>query len=172
MQRNEEFVQALIINSTPKMAKKLYESANLLDQDLTKIIKHGQYLDTMRCKRDELAKEKMSGEPTVEQDPIVTKPIMMVRENIPRYTKHMKGSQSRHEDAECQKCGRIHEPRRCPAFRTKCFNCDKVGHFEMKCRASKVRNEEQRENVQKDSRNEAKRVNQVHEGYMSNDSSE
>jgi hypothetical protein len=34
----------------------------------------------------------------------------------------------------CNKCGRKHEPRKCPAYGKKCNNCHELHHFARKCR--------------------------------------
>ncbi|CAB4024811.1 retrotransposon-like family member retr-1, partial [Paramuricea clavata] len=35
----------------------------------------------------------------------------------------------------CGNCGRVHEPKSCPAYGKKCNNCQKLGHFAKLCRS-------------------------------------
>ena len=37
--------------------------------------------------------------------------------------------------AQCNKCGRTHEPRQCPAYGAVCHNCNKQNHFAKMCAA-------------------------------------
>ena len=38
--------------------------------------------------------------------------------------------------AKCQKCGRSHKPRRCPAYNQRCNKCGEKGHWAVKCKNS------------------------------------
>ena len=38
--------------------------------------------------------------------------------------------------SKCNKCGKYHAPRRCPAYNTKCRKCGRVGHWAISCRSS------------------------------------
>lgn len=49
-----------------------------------------------------------------------------------------------HSQQECSNCGLGHPPRRCPAFRDKCKQCQAVGHWAKMCRNSKSRDKRPR----------------------------
>ncbi|XP_055837326.1 uncharacterized protein LOC129905782 [Episyrphus balteatus] len=40
------------------------------------------------------------------------------------------------QNQTCNKCGRLHDPRRCPAYGDECNNCGKLNHWAKKCRSS------------------------------------
>lgn len=46
-------------------------------------------------------------------------------------------NQPKGEEEECERCGRQHPPRRCPAFRSECRNCGKQGHWMKMCPAER-----------------------------------
>lgn len=43
------------------------------------------------------------------------------------------------ETFDCKRCGQIHGPKSCPAFKKKCNMCEREGHFAQMCQSSKSR---------------------------------
>lgn len=198
-QRGEEFAQALMTNSIPSLASKLYEVANLLGQNLQKIIQHGQHLDILRMKEEEACKNELESIKTSDEDykQTETKPIMMLRsdgerkwqsqdwrearytpyrdarnneirrgENMRNWIPNQRGQQ-RFEIIDCQKCGRKHQPRRCPAYNKRCNSCKRYGHFEALC-YGKMKDEMKTEDGKREkSRKHTEAVNQVQESDIS-----
>lgn len=143
-QRNEEFLQALIGKSVPELAEKLYEASSFFHHDINKMIQHGQHLDLMRFQKLERAKPTtMNYEASTSEENI--KPVMFVdrrgssrnrdgRRYEPYNRSHGSYSRSNADSGkECQKCGKYHAVNRCPAYRSKCGKCGKVGHWVAKC---------------------------------------
>lgn len=50
------------------------------------------------------------------------------------------GSKQKQKESnkKCKNCGRIHAPKKCPAFGQKCENCGKLNHWKKVCRSSAV----------------------------------
>jgi len=46
---------------------------------------------------------------------------------------HMPNHTHTDSDETCKRCGRRHPPRKCPAFKAKCHQCGKMGHFAKLC---------------------------------------
>ena len=147
-QRKEEFLQALFSNSSTDISEKLYEASSYFGHDLNKIIQHGQHLDILRIKRLEQAAINEKSEIVHDHENDV-KPVMWINDRKGDMTK--KRTQGRYEPYEnsrkreyvprkqvrdCYRCGRDHDASRCPAFRSRCSKCGKVGHWASKCRLS------------------------------------
>lgn len=182
-QRKEEFVQALLRRSMPAIAEKLYEMSDVFENCLDKIINHGQHLDHIRSEAKEStteAKQAPIKEEGTEEE--VEKPVNSVSwksSKGKRFEPYKRqgtegssgGSWSRSsaqqrfggmqfQNKKCRNCGRVHAPRQCKAFRAKCFECGKNGHFAEVCE-SKRSNNDGRERV----KTEAEKINQVNDGW-------
>lgn len=49
------------------------------------------------------------------------------------------GADSAPDTFNCKRCGRVHGPKSCPAYKKKCKKCDREGHFADMCRATSDR---------------------------------
>lgn len=178
-QRKEEFVQALLRRSVPAIAEKLYEMSDVFENSLDKIINHGQHLDHIRCEAKEStaeAKPAAIKEESIEEEE-VQKPVNSVswksnkgkrfepykrqgEESSWKRSSAQQRSGGRSFQNKCRNCGRVHAPRQCKAFRAKCFECGKNGHFAEVCE-SKKGNDHHRERV----KTEAEQINQVNDDW-------
>lgn len=149
-QRKEEFLQALIESSIPELAEKLYEASSFFDNDITKMIQHGQHLDVVRMKK---VNNIVTTAVKTESNEDSTRPIMWVGDkgtfknrNENRYEPYNKSSGDKRGNdykprnwvpsKECDQCARRHMPNRCPAYRSKCGKCGMIGHWAEKCRSN------------------------------------
>lgn len=148
-QRKEEFLQALIGNSVPDLAEKLYEASNIFHNDIPKIIQHGQHLYALRIRKME--NKMAASQNEKESEGLETRPIMWVaKKNFdernrrehrfqPYKTRERRNYFNKRDSTtskECDKCGKKHSINRCPAYRSKCHNCGKVGHWVRMCRGN------------------------------------
>lgn len=150
--RKEEFMQALITRSVPELAEKLFEASSFFENDISKLIKHGQHLDVMRINK---ANDKLPKTMKAEESDDNVRPVMWVagknvsssRDRKENRTEPYQASRYKRDNEfkprnwvptnkDCERCGRRHIPSRCPAFRSKCNNCNKYGHWATKCRMS------------------------------------
>lgn len=152
-QRKEEFLQALIGSSVHELAEKLYEASSFFNNDIGKMIQHGQHLDVVRMNKvDDPIAGKFKTESLLDDS---TRPVMWVEnrssarsknrtENRPyqRYQSSTGKGDVEYKprnwipnNKDCERCGRRHSFNRCPAYRSKCNKCDKIGHWESKCRS-------------------------------------
>lgn len=189
-QREEEFVQALLRRSISEIADKLYEMSDMFENDLQRIIKHGKHLDYIRMEAAELnkvPKESTSfsssgqGVEDVEIRPVNAlhslKPKLGSRRFEP-YRKRQPESERvnfryRHGNPQqrnirgnddvrpCTKCGRLHGPKGCKAFRVNCYSCGKVGHYAEFCRTPRTTNSNYYDRAN-EVKAEAEVINQVH----------
>ncbi|XP_058822568.1 uncharacterized protein LOC131684059 [Topomyia yanbarensis] len=60
-QREEEFIQALLRRSIPMISEKLYEISSIFNNNLEKIINHGNHLDFIRSEAQEATSTKVTG---------------------------------------------------------------------------------------------------------------
>lgn len=191
-QREEEFLQALTRRSIPDIAGKLYEASDMLGCDLQKIINHGKHLDDIRREAADAAKQQpgeragASGGQRHEEEGF--KAVNAVRQfkpkaergryfsGGPRSTKGFAVPQKRYRDwplkrdawekmsvANCTKCGHMHGPGQCAAFRVKCWNCGVWGHFAECCKNPKAMEGGSRDRRYRPEsvKEEAGRINQV-----------
>lgn len=176
-QRKEEFVQALLRRSGSAIADKLYEMSDVFENNLDKIINHGQHLDHIR------SEEKASAAVAIKEEEVeekIEKPVMSVSVKTNKGSRYepykRQGSEGRpwslstaqqrpgamqFQNKKCRNCGRVHAPRQCKAFRAKCFECGKNGHFAEVCESKNNHNSDRRGQVKA----EAERINQVNDGW-------
>lgn len=159
-QRKEEFTQALIRRSVPEIATKLYEMSDVFNNDLERIMAHGRHLDYIRMEANE-RKQAVRIETSNSEDSAyegnVVKPVNAVvrqksdsgaryrgshREPRSVYNRnnrfrgvglHGRAGRYNATSQNCLNCGRIHGPKDCRAYRMKCYNCGKEGHFAEFC---------------------------------------
>ncbi|XP_046857694.1 uncharacterized protein K02A2.6-like [Xenia sp. Carnegie-2017] len=62
---------------------------------------------------------------------------------------------------KCGNCGRIHEPKSCPAYGKKCNNCQKLGHFAKYCRSQTKNNKKSIHDVDYESDSSAHGIDMV-----------
>nr|XP_029718350.1 uncharacterized protein LOC115261115 [Aedes albopictus] len=153
-QREEEFVQALLRRSIPEIADKLYEMSDVFENDLQRIIKHGKHLDYIRAEAADQnrapkdAPSSSNAERSVEN--FETRPVNAVQSLKPKFgsyrfepyprgrpeaerfnsrrgSSQQRSFRSNEGVRSCMKCGRLHGPKQCKAFRAKCYSCGKVG---------------------------------------------
>lgn len=172
-QRKEELLQVLIGNSVSELAEKLYEASSYFSNDINKLIQHGQHLDIMRIQKAEEASFSVMGSETSHHE-IISRPVMWVdksngfkergRNRYEPYNRASRNHSSR-RNQDCDRCGRFHAVNRCPAYRSKCGKCGKIGHWITKCRSQGHINdyEEDKKNVFK----HVSRINKV-DNYDSN----
>lgn len=145
-QRKEEVLQLLIGSSVPELADKLYKASSFFDNDIARIIQHGQHLEIMNTKR---ANEKVATPMKTESFEESTRPIMWVKDREPSKSRNGNRFKPYHSSRgnsnsdyrprsyvtseECNQCGRRHAPNRCPSFRSKCNKCGNLGHWAIKC---------------------------------------
>ncbi|XP_065091668.1 uncharacterized protein LOC135712642 [Ochlerotatus camptorhynchus] len=162
-QRNEEFVQALVRRSVLQIATKLYEMSNIFNNNLELITAHGRHLDYIRMESEESKQIVMNeGGSSIEElkthEGTVVKPVnAVVSQNShfgPMRHGSYRGSRSeannrnfrfqgvsslgragrfKNTSQNCLKCGSIHGPKQCRAYRVKCYTCGKEGHFAEFC---------------------------------------
>lgn len=140
-QRKEEFLQALIGNSASELAEKLYEASSYFSNDINKLIQHGQHLDIMRIHKSEAVSNPVM-ESEVPHSELTPRPVMWVgkgdgfkeRGRNNRYEPYQRTNRSQFSSGkECDRCGRFHAVNRCPAYRSKCGKCGKIGHWVARC---------------------------------------
>lgn len=160
-QREEEFVQALLRRSVPSISGKLYEMSDFLGNDLERIINHGKHLDYIRAEAEEArtpfdegpqsnVPERDSYAADVKTVNAIQKWKQVSRKDEYDRRKHVdrrsdtgdsdrrkRTWDSRQLNRSCQKCGKVHGPRECKAFRAKCYNCGKLNHFAEFCFSSR-----------------------------------
>ena len=59
-----------------------------------------------------------------------------------------KWSQTNNQRRECGRCGLKHDVGKCSASQSKCFRCNKIGHFARQCKAATVRTLEEEDEEQ------------------------
>lgn len=185
-QFKDEMLQALFMGSIKQIGDKLYESATMMDNDYSKIVALGNRLDQARVKAtDQINKTQEPIETEV-------KPIMAVKEErfkpyenqyrpyrrdrdehdnrfrsgrnwIPARRHEKPSYQNQNNFFQCEKCGRNHGPRDCPAFQKECAKCGKLNHFAIKCRTPLRSNQDENRRDEKNNfkRNDIKRINKV-----------
>lgn len=188
-QKNEEIMQALLRRSVPEISEKLYEMSGIFEDDLSKVMRHGQHLDHIR--NENLAikanAENPLGGPLTSEKTEETKQVMFVEKNASRYQPYRPKNDGFQRDQprmtesrnwaprkpgfqryqgpvfnkDCTSCGREHASRNCPAFRAKCYKCERSGHFAIMCRSTS--NIKPRGDDKKAVKKEAKQLNQVME---------
>jgi hypothetical protein len=63
--------------------------------------------------------------------------------NRPRFqqNRYTQAQDSQRNQSACWNCGTIHTPRRCPAFKSTCTRCFRIGHWSPVCRANLTSNQ-------------------------------
>lgn len=178
-QRKEEFVQALLRRSVPAIAEKLYEMSDVFENSLDKIISHGHHLDHIRSeteasaaetKRDALKKEASEEDLEKPVNAVTLKTFRgrrfepykrqeAARSSWSRSTDHRHAGREEYK-SKCRNCGRAHAPRQCKAFRAKCFECGKNGHFAEVCESKGVNKQTTGRNYDR-VKTETENINQV-----------
>ncbi|UYV84995.1 FAM91A1 [Cordylochernes scorpioides] len=92
------------------------------------------------CKTDEISKQQIK--------------IMQNNQNICQIRKYEKKhspkqNQESEKEFECQRCGKSHRAKNCPAWGKRCSKCKKMNHFAAFCKSSAIRslNDETEETV-------------------------
>lgn len=186
-QREEEFVQALLRRSVPGISEKLYEMSDFFENDLERIVNHGKHLDYIRTEAVESKvtheQGQINDEP--ERDVSNVKAVNAIHTGRKSFrsdhhdrAKYVDGRNGLSETSTrkrpwdnrqsarqaCPKCGSVHGPRDCKAFRAKCYNCGKLNHFAEFCYSSRRwKNARYRLNADlgEDMKKEAGIINQV-----------
>ena len=86
------------------------------------------------CRSTELAKtqiQAMQTAPATHDTPVEAIEKAKGQKRAESWNKNAKTQPT----ATCQKCGRKHEPRQCPAYGAVCHKCGKSNHFSKVCRA-------------------------------------
>lgn len=148
-QRQEEFMQALLKRSIPQIGDKLYEMSGIFENNIERIINHGQHLDHIRRESKELEKDKEGSIPMDEPSSINVlrqKSNRTSNQSFNRYertnrfeNKPYRRTATTYYDrrgTDCTRCGEKHAPDHCRAFHVRCHNCEKLGHFAKFCQSS------------------------------------
>lgn len=148
----EEMLQMLYANTVPEIGLKLYEL--VYDDDYQKAVTLANRLDQARLR----ARESISSKPELD-DQTEAKAVNAVkayrqereksegfkggRKWVPA-SRDREYSYQRSNPYDCNRCGRKHQPKSCPAFQKECSKCHKTGHFAVKCRGkqSEVKTEQ------------------------------
>lgn len=186
VQKNEEIMQALLRRSIPEISGKLYEMSGLFKNKLSKVIKQGHHLDHVRSETTAATEQQKDDKSIVEASMSGTamkeeeNRIMYVDQPSARY-KPYKQKQGRsflmeprnnwaprnagykNHKINCTSCGREHALKNCPAFRAKCYKCDRTGHFASVCRSGNLENASEHATSKKAFKKEAKQIHQVTE---------
>lgn len=189
-QREEEFVQALLRRSIPEIADKLYEMSDVFENDLQRIIKHGKHLDYIRTEAAEMNRlpKATINNPILDKgvEDVEIRPVNAVHSLRPKLGSHRfepyhkarrapdrnqsryrtgdfltRDNRAANEVRSCTKCGRLHGPRECKAFRVNCYSCGKVGHYAEFCRTPKSNDSNRFLDRVSGVKTEAERINQV-----------
>lgn len=147
-ERQQEFLLALLRRSIPAIGDKLYEMSEMLNRNIESIVSHGEHLDHIRREAEELNKNKENAGTNDEFNS-----VNVLRHgksgNRPqagnysrKFMNNWTGNRGRgfrrtsdYRRSMCSKCAEDHPPNRCRAFRVKCHNCGRIGHFAKCCRA-------------------------------------
>lgn len=80
---------------------------------------------TQRCRASELASKKLQG---IQQDGSSINAVSR---------KHHQARPTSSKTFDCNRCGRSHGPKDCPAYKQRYKNCNKDGHFASMCKSKR-----------------------------------
>uniref|UniRef100_A0AAG5DN06 CCHC-type domain-containing protein n=1 Tax=Anopheles atroparvus TaxID=41427 RepID=A0AAG5DN06_ANOAO len=133
-QKEGEVVQAILRRSVPAIAAKLYEMAEVLENDIHRIIKLGKRLDATRQDDSQRVWNGSFGSGVG-----VTQGgeggVNAVMKSRAKADSRMAPYNSRGDQSTggCRKCGKKHGFAECAAFMARCYRCDTKGHFARMC---------------------------------------
>lgn len=146
-QRQEEFLLALLKRSIPAIGVELYKMSEVFEKNIERIVNHGQHLDHIRRETEELNK---NNENTVTSEELHSVNVLRYgksgnlgynRDPPRKFNNQWNNRETRRapdyrRTTQCSKCGEHHQPGRCRAYRVKCHNCERYGHFQKCCRTA------------------------------------